>query len=132
MSKNARSLRGRMTDAERKLWTRLRNRQLAGHKFRRQVPLGKFVADFACYDARLVVELDGGQHAGGQHVGSRHVGMAEDDAVRRKWLEDRGFLILRFWNNEVLENMEGVLETIARTLEERPPPHTEPLPPGEK
>ena len=127
MSKNARALRGRMTDAERKLWARLRNRQLAGHKFRRQVPLGKFVADFACYDARLVVELDGGQHAGAQYAG-----LGEDDAVRQKWLEDRGFRILRFWNNEVLENMEGVLETIARTLEQRPPPHPDPLPQGER
>ena len=127
MAKNARALRGRMTDAERKLWARLRNRQLAGHRFRRQVPLGKFVADFACYNARLVVELDGDQHAGGGHVG-----MGEDDAVRRKWLEDRGFLILRFWNNEVLENTEGVLETIAQALEDRKPPHPGPLPPGER
>ncbi len=88
--------------AEEKLWERLRNRRLEGHKFRRQVPLGRFIVDFACYDARVVVELDGGQHAESE----------ADDAVRTQWLEGRGFCVLRFWNDEVFGNLEGVLEVI--------------------
>ncbi|WP_299393931.1 endonuclease domain-containing protein [Pelagibius sp.] len=110
---NARRLRRNETEAERRLWAALRNRQLAGHKFRRQVPLGRFVVDFACYDEKLVVELDGGQHSGGQHVDHQ-----EKDAARTKWLEARGFRVLRFWNHEVLENLEGVLAKIAEALEE--------------
>ncbi|HIC81777.1 MAG TPA: endonuclease domain-containing protein [Kiloniellaceae bacterium] len=105
---NARRLRRNETEAERRLWAALRNRQLAGHKFRRQVPLGRFVVDFACYDEKLVVELDGGQHA--DH--------AQEDEARTAWLEARGFRVLRFWNSEVLENMEGVLERIVEVLEE--------------
>ena len=108
MSKTfARRLRRDQTDAEQTLWARLRNRQLGGWKFRRQVPLGKFVVDFACYDEKLVVELDGGQH--GENP--------DDDAARTAWLEARGFRVLRFWNHEVLENLEGVLTTIAEVLQ---------------
>ena len=106
---NLRRLRRDQTTAEQRLWTRLRDRQLAGHKFRRQVPLGRFIVDLACYDARLIVEIDGGQHADQQ----------EDDAARAAWLESRGFRVLRFWNHEVLENMEGVLAQIAEVLEDR-------------
>ena len=112
MSKTfARRLRRDQTDAEQMLWARLRNRQLDGWKFRRQVPLGKFVVDFVCYDEKLVVELDGGQH--GENP--------DDDATRTAWLEARGFRVLRFWNHEVLENLEGVLTIIAKAL-----------PPGER
>ncbi len=110
---SARRLRRDETAAERKLWSALRNRQLGGHKFRRQVPLGRFVADFACYDEKLVVELDGGQHAERQ----------DGDVERTAWLENKGFRVLRFWNNEVLENLEGVLTTIAQALENQKPPH---------
>lgn len=118
----ARNLRRNQTTAEEKLWARLRNRQLEGHKFRRQVPLGRFIVDFSCYDARLVVELDGGQHGESE----------AEDAARTGWLESRGFRVLRFWNNEVMENMEGVLTIIAEALEDREPPHPGPLPGGER
>ena len=101
-SKRARELRSNATDAELRLWSALRRRQLDGLRFRRQVPLGRYIVDLACYDARIVVELDGGQH-GEQH---------EEDAVRAAWLQDRGFRVLRFWNHEVFENLEGVLEKI--------------------
>ena len=101
-SKNACTLRRQMTDAERTLWTALRRRQIDGLRFRRQVPLGRFIVDFACYDARLVIELDGGQHA--DH--------AQEDAARTAWLETRGFRVLRFWNSEIGENLEAVLEAI--------------------
>jgi very-short-patch-repair endonuclease len=100
-------LRQRCTEAETALWDRLRNRGLNGAKFRRQVPLGPFVVDFACFDARLVVEVDGGQHAASQ----------QQDVQRTTWLEAQGYRVVRFWNNEVLENIEGVLQTIAANLE---------------
>ncbi|NIA70081.1 endonuclease domain-containing protein [Pelagibius litoralis] len=118
----ARRLRRDETAAERMLWARLRNRQLGGHKFRRQVPLGRFAVDFACYDEKLVVELDGGQHGES----------GKDDAARTNWLENKGFRVLRFWNNEVLENLEDVLAVILQTLEDKKPPHPDPLPPGER
>jgi len=98
----ARVLRRNRTSAEQKLWSRLRNRQLEGYKFRRQVPLGRFIVDFCCYDERLVIELDGGQHAERR----------EEDAACTQWLEDRGFRVLRFWNDEVFENLDGILEVI--------------------
>ncbi|WP_193368427.1 endonuclease domain-containing protein [Pelagibius marinus] len=100
--KNARQLRGNMTEAEQRLWSALRRRQLDGLRFRRQVPLGRFIVDFACYEARVVVELDGGQHAESE----------AEDAMRTRWLEDRGFRVLRFWNDEVFGNLEGLLEAI--------------------
>jgi very-short-patch-repair endonuclease len=101
-SQNARRLRSNPTEAELRLWSRLRRRQLDGLRFRRQVPLGRFIVDFSCYDERLVIELDGGQHL------ENH----EEDAARTQWLESRGFRVLRFWNDEVFKNMDGVLETI--------------------
>jgi very-short-patch-repair endonuclease len=105
----ARTLRQNLTDAERRLWSRLRGRQLDGCRFRRQAPLGPYVVDFVCFAARLVIEVDGGQHS------SR----AEEDAERSSWLEANGFHVLRFWNNEVHGNLEGVLETIRRALQNR-------------
>lgn len=101
-SQNARRLRSRPTEAEQRLWSALRRRQLDGLRFRRQVPLGRYIVDFSCYDERLVIELDGGQHGN----------CNEEDASRTRWLESRGFCVLRFWNNEVFENLDGVLETI--------------------
>ena len=106
---HARDLRRNQTSAEELLWARLRNRQLEGYKFRRQVPLGRFIVDFACYDARLVVEVDGGQHAE----------RTSEDLARTAWLESRGFRVLRFWNNEVMENPDGVLVRILEELTER-------------
>jgi len=94
-----------MTDAERKLWLALRDRRLAGFKFRRQVPVGPFIVDFLCYHARLVIEVDGGQHA-----------ESARDARRDQWLEANDFRVLRFWNNDVLTNTEGVLTVILDSL----------------
>jgi BirA family biotin operon repressor/biotin-[acetyl-CoA-carboxylase] ligase len=101
----ARKLRGSSTDAEQHLWYRLRARRLAGHKFRRQHPIARHVADFACEEARLVVKLDGGQHSD-----------SVTDAERTRALEAAGYQVLRFWNNDVLQNTDGVLEEILNTL----------------
>jgi adenine-specific DNA-methyltransferase len=105
----ARTLRRHSTDAEALLWTRLRNRALAGHEFRRQRPVGPYVVDFICLEPHLVVEVDGGQHALRRN----------EDAVRTKWLEGQGLRVLRFWNHEVLQNLEGVLRMIEQALSER-------------
>jgi len=104
----ARALRGRQTDAERVLWARLRDRQLGGTKFRRQQPLGQYIVDFISLDRRVVVEVDGGQHV--------ENGEAKRDEERTAWLESRGYQVLRFWNNDVLLNMEGVLERIMQAV----------------
>jgi very-short-patch-repair endonuclease len=98
------AIRRRSTDAERRLWHRLRSRQLEGAKFVRQFPIGPHVADFACRAEKLVVELDGGQHS------------PEADAPRTETIERFGYKVLRFWNNDVLENTEGVLEVIRQEL----------------
>ncbi|HEX2652841.1 MAG TPA: DUF559 domain-containing protein [Xanthobacteraceae bacterium] len=118
----ARKLRRNQTDAERELWFRLRDRRLGGFKFRRQAPVDRYVVDFVCADARLVIELDGGQHA------------TMDETNRKAALESMGFLVLRFWNDDVLQNMNGVLETIASVLNKHSPypPHPNPLPNGER
>lgn len=113
-----RRLRRQPTDAERLLWSKLRARRLLGLKFCRQVPLGPYVADFVCFERRLVVELDGGQHAEGPQ-------RARDER-RTRWLEAQGFRVLRFWDHEVLRETEGVLEQILRACEESPSP--QPLP----
>jgi very-short-patch-repair endonuclease len=120
----ARRLRRSQTDAERVLWFRLRDRRLKGWKFRRQAPVDRFVVDFICADARLIVELDGGQHA--ERI--------EQDAERTLILERLGYLVLRFWNNDVLANTDGVVETVLDTLDQHGPvpPHPDPLPNGER
>jgi very-short-patch-repair endonuclease len=114
-----------MTDAEHGLWRILRNRQFAGVKFRRQVSIGPFIADFVCYDARLVIEADGGQHNG-----------SKADNLRDAWFAANGFRVLRFWNNEILKNPEGVAAAIAMALgAEAPltrPLCGHPLPQGER
>ena len=110
--KNARHLRKGATDAERKLWSALRDQQLDGFKFRRQVPIGDFIADFACLSARLIVEVDGGQHDAER----------EKDAARTDWLNSRDYRVIRFWNNDVLANLEGVVRTILTALHDHPPP----------
>lgn len=101
----ARSLRRNATDAERLLWRALRER-LPQAGFRRQVPLGRYFADFASHSARLVVELDGGQH--GERV--------EQDAARTRFLEGEGYRVVRFWNGDVMTNVDGVLQRIASEL----------------
>ena len=102
----AKELRNNPTEAERILWQHLRLRQFGGYKFRRQQPLGNYIVDFVCLGKRLVVEVDGGQH------NSQHSYAEQRDA----WLEQQGFRVLRFWNNEVLQNVEGVKGAIWQAL----------------
>ncbi|MGC1777207.1 MAG: endonuclease domain-containing protein [Xanthobacteraceae bacterium] len=113
--KTARRLRRNQTDAESILWFRLRDRRLGGWKFRRQFPIDRFVVDFFCAAAHLIVELDGGQHAV----------QVVTDAQRTKILEAMGYLVLRYWNNDVMQNVDGVVEDIATVLERHrsEPPH---------
>jgi very-short-patch-repair endonuclease len=107
-NQKARQLRQSSTDAERRLWAALRNRRLIRHNFRRQHPIGDFIVDFACTEHRLAIELDGGQHAGNPV-----------DVCRTAWLQNQGWKVIRFWNNDVLSNTAGVIETILRALEVR-------------
>lgn len=102
---NAKEFRRTMTEAEKKLWARLRNRQIENAQFRKQVPVGPFIADFCCLKARLVVEVDGGQHE-----------TSPCDRERDAFLARNGYRVLRLWNNEVMGNIEGVAETVARSL----------------
>jgi very-short-patch-repair endonuclease len=108
----ARALRREMTEAETKLWRMLRSRQIEGHRFRRQVPLGRYIADFVCHEARLIVELDGGQHDS----------LSQQEADRSRFLQSEGYRVMRFWNDEVLENPEGVHAMIVENVR-RPHPH---------
>jgi very-short-patch-repair endonuclease len=102
----ARRLRATPTDAELRLWQRLRKKQLNGHRFRRQVPLGPYVVDFACIERSMVIEVDGGQHDWN----------AAADARRTAWLRAHGWRVVRYWNNEVIENIDGVLEHLSSEL----------------
>jgi very-short-patch-repair endonuclease len=106
----ARQLRRDMTDAERCVWKHLRAHRFAGEKFRRQVPIGPYIVDFVSHRSRLVVELDGGQHAL----------QVVQDRERTRWLEGRGYCVIRFWNNQVLTETEQVLEAIALALTPSP------------
>jgi very-short-patch-repair endonuclease len=118
-TKRAQHLRNNATDAERRLWAQLRLRRLGGFKFTRQRSVGPFVCDFICREHGLVIELDGGQHAERTAV----------DARRTRFLEQQGLTVLRFWNNDVFENMDGVLEAILTQLEQLPAKFTAtPLP----
>ncbi|HWD67645.1 MAG TPA: endonuclease domain-containing protein [Caulobacteraceae bacterium] len=103
----ARSLRAQATDVERKLWAVLRARRLGGFKFRRQLPIDRFIADFACAEARLIVELDGGQH----------VDNADYDEARTRVLEACGWRLIRFWNTDVIDDLDGVARDILAELE---------------
>jgi very-short-patch-repair endonuclease len=104
-TKIARRLRRDSTDAERKLWHRLRSRSMVGFKFVRQEPIGPYVVDFICREQRLIVELDGGQHAD-----------SKSDVARDQWLSEHHHRVLRFWNNDVMANTDGVVETIVKAL----------------
>jgi len=102
LTKFAKTLRRNSTDTEAFLWKRLRARQVEGIKFRRQQPIENFIVDFVSFEKRMIIELDGGQHARDRHK----------DILRDRFLAENGFRVLRFWNNEVLENIDGVLEVI--------------------
>ena len=105
--RRSRTLRNQATDAERHLWRRLRRRQLGGHRLRRQVPICGYIVDFACLEAKLVIELDGGQHQDRRLYDER----------RDRQIEARGFRVIRFWDNQVFQETFAVLEVILRALE---------------
>jgi very-short-patch-repair endonuclease len=113
----AKNLRKNSTDAERLLWRHLRLKQFYGMNFRRQQPLGSFIVDFVCLDRKLIIEIDGGQHAE----------QREKDTARDAWFRTEGFTVMRFWNHEVLQNIAGVLTAI-----QNHPPHTPPLKGGDE
>ena len=113
----ARTLRQSMTEAERRVWQILRSHQMQGYKFRRQVPIGDYIADFVCHEARLIVEIDGGQHDR----------LSPREAERSGFLQNEGYRILRFWNDEIRENLDGVHHTIVDALATSPPPKPSPI-----
>ena len=118
ISPHAAQLRRDATDAEQALWRELRSRHLDGFKFRRQWTIDQYIADFCCLEAGLIVEVDGGQHA------------EQRDRIRTDHLRRRGFRVIRFWNNDVLTNIDGVLQVIGEALAtaEKKDPHHSPLP----
>ncbi len=125
LTKNARALRTNMTEAERAIWQYLRAEQM-GVKFRRQAPIGRYIVDFACFSHKLVIEIDGGQHVD-----------SASDGERDAFLVSQGFKVLRFWNNEVLQQLDGVYDTVRLALIELMPeggsvesfhPHPNPSP----
>ena len=116
ISSHAARLRREQTDVEQAFWMAVRNRRLGGYKFRRQATVGSYVADFLCVEAMLIVELDGGQHS------------PEADEARTLFLERRGYGVLRFWNNDVAQNLEGVLLKVLNALHERRKTLTQPSP----
>ena len=105
---NGRNLRKNMTPAEHRLWKHLRGKRLGGYRFRRQQPLGQYILDFVCVDAKLVIEIDGGQHAE----------QTAYDETRTRYLQNLGFTVIPFWNNEVLQQTDAVLTDILHKLEE--------------
>ncbi|MBB4152964.1 very-short-patch-repair endonuclease [Sphingomonas jinjuensis] len=102
-----------MTDAERRLWSHLSARKIAGVRFNRQFPIGQFICDFASRGAKLVIEVDGGHHALAEH----------EDAERTRFLESHGYRVIRFWNNDVMTNVDGVVAEIDRVLADMPSPN---------
>ncbi|MCC6879277.1 MAG: endonuclease domain-containing protein [Rhodocyclaceae bacterium] len=118
---NAKQLRSNQTDAEHKLWHHLRANRFMGLKFKRQKPVGRYIADFVCIEHKLIIELDGGQHAE----------QTAYDTERDEWLRGEGFTVLRFWNNEAMQELEGVLETIRLALSPCPSPQPSPRARGE-
>ena len=108
----SRQLRNNATEAERKLWPHLSARKLCDVRFNRQFPIGQFICDFVSREKRLVIELDGGQHATN----------AEYDSQRTRFLNAQGYVVLRFWNNDVIDNLDGVLTMIGEALDNKPSP----------
>jgi very-short-patch-repair endonuclease len=109
---NAKTLRSNQTEAEQQLWNHLRAHRFLDLKFKRQKPIGRYIVDFVCVERRLIIEIDGGQHAE----------QVEYDQHRDAWLRGQGYTVLRFWNNEVIQQMEAVLEKIIVTLTLSPSP----------
>ncbi|MFC4292112.1 endonuclease domain-containing protein [Sphingorhabdus arenilitoris] len=121
MTERTKAMRGEPTEAEKRLWSILRGKRLAGSKWRNQVNFeDRYIADFVCFQRRLIVEADGGQHSENSY-----------DEQRDRWFEAQGFRVLRFWNNDILSNSEGVTSIILAALETTPSPQT-PLPQGER
>ncbi|MBI5789314.1 MAG: endonuclease domain-containing protein [Candidatus Schekmanbacteria bacterium] len=120
LTKLAKTLRKQSTDVERLLWKHLQTKRLEGMKFRRQQPIGRYIVDFVCFEKKVIVEADGGQHSVD----------TERDKERDEWLNSQGFIVLRFWNNEVLTNTQGVLEVIRNNCLNHPP--LNPLPSRER
>jgi len=120
----AQLLRQNQTDAEKHLWRQLRNRNLADYKFRRQFPIEPYIVDFCCFSHNLVVELDGGHHNEDNQIIT--------DKKRSNFLEEKGFVILRFWNNQVFGEIEAVLNEILLALESSPSPRPSPSGRGSK
>jgi very-short-patch-repair endonuclease len=112
----SKQLRKTATDAEKRLWKYLRMKQIYGLKFRRQESIGTYVVDFVCYEKKIIVEADGGQH-----------NQSASDIERDDWLQSQGFIVLRFWNHEILTNTDGVLEMIQRNCTQRSPSPTPPI-----
>ena len=104
----AKKLRTNQTEAEKLLWSRLRAKQMEGRKFRRQEPIGSYIVDFICYEKKLVIELDGGQHMEPEN--------ATKDKVRDEWLQAQGYCVMRFWDGDVFKNLAGVLVTVRASL----------------
>ena len=117
----AKLLRNQMTDAERRLWRHLRAHRLSNIKFKRQQPIGPFIVDFVCFQSRLVIEIDGAQHFDNVR-----------DRERDAWMQGQEFRVLRFWNSEVLGNLEGVAQKIMMEIGGSIPPLPGPLPRGER
>jgi very-short-patch-repair endonuclease len=123
LRKFAKELRTNQTDCEKKIWTVLRDRRFEGIKFRRQQPIGPYIVDFVSFEQKLIIELDGGQHAEQIHT----------DAQRTTYLISQGFQVLRFWNSEVIRNFEAVMQVIFGAVQPaRNTPHPNPLPQGER
>jgi very-short-patch-repair endonuclease len=116
----AKQLRQRQTEAEKLLWSKIRDKQLLGLKFRRQQCIGDYIIDFACLDKNLLIEIDGGQHNTDEKI--------KKDSDRTLWLEGKGYHLLRFWNNDVMDNIDGVVEVILHSLGRKSPPHSNSLP----
>jgi very-short-patch-repair endonuclease len=108
MLEQAKKLRKNATETETLFWFEVKDRRLGGHKFRRQCPIGKYIVDFLCLEKKLIVEIDGGQH-----------NEKTNDKIRDEYLSALGFKVMRFWNNELLENMDGVLSTLTLALSQR-------------
>lgn len=126
MKKNtafARRLRKEMSDTEKKLWKHLRSRRFEGYKFRRQHPIGEYIADFCCVERRLVIEVDGGQHADEINV--------QKDCERTAYMGQRGYHVIRFWDNDVLNDTDTVMRQIFDWMDGAPSPHPSPSKEGE-